>query len=160
MDVERPVAASSSPLRRRSISAVAFAALVVLAALELVRLNPLENAIDFYLYWAVPKARSFSSGTLGSPYLERSAYAEVLREHAAGRELAGFFAHRWNMHAWDSTGTPLFYASFSPLPPEYLTAARLYRAVQVAALGLGLLALCALGRLERRPLHSSSASSS
>ena len=99
--------------------------------------------MDFYHYWAVPKAVEVSPEPLGSPYAAAPAYARTLSALASAE---GDRRHRdaeKMRRELDLTGTPLSYVVLSWLPRGYSAAFAWFQAgVALSLLG----AVAALGR--------------
>lgn len=122
------------------------AALVAGPAFQILEALSKNAAIDFYQYWAVPKALTLPDFGSPSPYTERKKYADALNRYAAQsydeglREVSRF---RSQFHF---TGTPLFYAAFVVFPTHYSTAVRVFRATEVL---LFVMAILVCGWLHR-----------
>ncbi len=123
----------SSPAARRMLWAVLLLLLAVGADRWRNHLSRTPG-IDFYQYWAVPKARAEAPGVLGSPYSDQEGYARVLAQiaDAAGdRRLAAVTEYRRDP---GFASTPLVYVLGSWLPSGYSSALALYQGLHLLAL--------------------------
>jgi len=105
-------------------------AVLALLAVQQWQRRPPAVGFDFYQFWAVSKARSFTEEKLASPYVERERYAAALSAHAQqspDERLRTSSGYRGG--TLDLTGTPLFYWVFGGMPRDYTVSLVLYQLV-------------------------------
>jgi hypothetical protein len=127
----------------RGALATAVAAALAIAALGFAgaRVRP-GTTIDLYQFWAIGAARSLSVEPLPTPWADAAPTRRVLKRHLDDvDDPAVRRVHAYRMQHLEPFASPLLYALFAPLPNDYATAVSLYRALQLAAFGAGVLGL-------------------